>query len=226
VRSLPAIQPTPASPPRRRRALTALLAAGVLALTACGSSDSSDPTSAADTVDAATRAQPTTTSAPVPPTAVGAWIKTTDGNEVMTDSGPELVPTAAFLELTNPGDTTVTLTSASTPVAGRVELHVTEMVDGQMKMQQKEGGFEIPAGETYRFEPGGDHIMLMDLTEALPVGDEVPLTLEFDNGATLELTVPVKPFTADDEPYDGGEHTPGMHTGGADSGEEDSGAHS
>ena len=40
-------------------------------------------------------------------------------------------------------------------------------------------------------KPGGKHIMLIDVIEPLEPGDEINLTVNFDNGEAMELTVPV-----------------------------------
>jgi copper(I)-binding protein len=78
-------------------------------------------------------------------------------------------------------------------------------VDGEMVMQEKEGGLVLDAGRGQLLQPGGTHVMLMGLTEELAAGDEVTLTLEFEDGSTSELTVPVKVFTEETGHY----HEPG-----------------
>ena len=68
---------------------------------------------------------------------------------------------AVYGIVTNNGDETITAIAASTDIASTVELHETTMDDeGQMSMSEKEGGYEIAAGESLTFEPGGPHIML------------------------------------------------------------------
>ena len=39
---------------------------------------------------------------------------------------------------------------------------------------------ELPAGKTVKLEPGGYHIMLLDLVKPLEVGEKIELTLTFD----------------------------------------------
>ena len=74
-----------------------------------------------------------------------------------------------------------------------LELHETvENETGEMVMRQIEGGFTIPAGGSLALEPGGNHIMLMDLTSPLMAGDEVTFTLTFADDTTYEVTAPVK----------------------------------
>ncbi|MEY2959592.1 MAG: hypothetical protein RLZZ01_2160 [Actinomycetota bacterium] len=63
--------------------------------------------------------------------------------------------------------------------------------DMQMTMQELTDGLPLPAGDTVTLEPGGYHIMLLDITEPLEVGDEVEVTLDFETADDLTLTVEV-----------------------------------
>lgn len=96
---------------------------------------------------------------------------------------------AAFMELTNTSDTDARLIAAQTDVAKRVELHTHLMEDGVMKMREVEGGFVIPAGETIALARGGDHVMLMGLTQSFEQGDALDITLIFESGLELPLTM-------------------------------------
>ncbi len=99
---------------------------------------------------------------------------------------------AVYGLVTNSTDETITAISATASVSDTVELHEVLMNDeGQMSMQEKEGGFEIPAGETFVFEPGGPHIMLLDI-DAATYPDTVDVTLSFDNGTTIAFTAEVR----------------------------------
>jgi copper(I)-binding protein len=64
-------------------------------------------------------------------------------------------------------------------------------MDPQMRMQQLVDGLPLPAGETVTLEPGGYHIMLLDLAEPLEVGDEIEVTLDFENADDMNMTVEV-----------------------------------
>ena len=95
-----------------------------------------------------------------------------------------------FMQLRNSGAAAERIVGASSPLAGRVEMHVTTREGDVMKMRQVES-FEIPAGGTFELKPGGAHLMLMDLKRPLAEGARVPLTLRLENGGVLnvELTV-------------------------------------
>lgn len=122
------------------------------------------------------------------------WVRATEGTD-----DPSM--TGAFMQLKNDGDAQATLVGASAEVAGMAEIHEMVMKDGAMVMQKIEGGLEIPAGEVVVLQPGGNHVMLMMLKDELAPGDEVTLTLEFADGATEELTLPVKAFTEEEGHY-------------------------
>lgn len=101
----------------------------------------------------------------------------------------------AFLTLENTGADD-RLTGASSPVAGRVELHNHTMQDGVMKMREIEGGIPLHSGETVALKPGGMHIMLMDLKAPLKRGDTVPVTLDFESGGDITVEIPVRKIGA------------------------------
>jgi periplasmic copper chaperone A len=100
--------------------------------------------------------------------------------------------TAVYGIVSNPTDEDVTIVSAFTPVTDRVELHETiANDDGTMTMQQKEGGFVVPAGGEFTFESGGPHIMLFDIDPAT-YPTSVDVTLTFDSGDPILFTAEVR----------------------------------
>ena len=90
------------------------------------------------------------------------------------------------------------LVSAASPVAGVVEVHEMAMDGTVMKMRALANGLELPAGKVVELKPGGYHVMLMDLKQAMKPGDTVPVTLVIEGKdgkkETLELKVPVRPL--------------------------------
>ena len=100
--------------------------------------------------------------------------------------------TAAFMTLHNSGDSAVRLISADNSIAEHTELHNHVDVDGVMQMRQIEA-IEVPAGGSATLAPGGLHLMMIGLQTPVSEGDQVGLSLIFDNGETLELDVPVRP---------------------------------
>ncbi|MEU7614807.1 copper chaperone PCu(A)C [Micromonospora rifamycinica] len=174
-------------------ACAAVLAVGVAG---CGPSDPS----------AATRSSPAASAAANPAAGVlgirDPWVKAADRGM-----------TAVFGTLVNDGDTDVTLASAATSVS-RMELHEMTMKDGAMVMRQKQGGIVIRAKGVHVLEPGGDHLMLMDLSQPVRAGDELTVTLTFGDGRTQRFVAVAKPFTGAQESYAPGHGAPTPGTGG------------
>jgi copper(I)-binding protein len=75
---------------------------------------------------------------------------------------------------------------ASSPVAGRVEMHVTVREGDVMKMREVKG-FDIPASGSFELKPGGAHLMLMELRRPIKKGDKVPVTLKLEKGGELKV---------------------------------------
>ncbi|HEU4645271.1 MAG TPA: copper chaperone PCu(A)C [Burkholderiales bacterium] len=100
-----------------------------------------------------------------------------------------------FMQLRNAGAAPERVLGASSPLAGKVEMHVTTREGDVMKMREV-ASFEIPAGGTFELKPGGAHLMLMGLRQPLQEGDRVPLTLTLANGATLPVELAVAPLGA------------------------------
>lgn len=98
---------------------------------------------------------------------------------------------ATYLHALNFGAEADTLVGASTDVAGVVEIHEMSMVNDVMSMRPLEGGLVIASGEIGALEPGGVHLMMMDLPEALEADTAFTMTLDFESGAQVIIGVPV-----------------------------------
>ncbi len=99
--------------------------------------------------------------------------------------------TAGYLEITNSGKTDDALVAASSPVAGRVEIHTMKMADGVMQMRKLEK-LDVPAGKTVTLAPGGDHLMFFELKQTLKKGESVPVTLTFEKSGEQKISAAVK----------------------------------
>lgn len=132
----------------------------------------------------------------------------------LTDGWAKAVPepdgdamTGVFGTLTNPTETDIHLTAASSPAAAMVELHETSMDGGAMVMREAPDGFVVPSGGTLLLEPGGNHIMLMALTEPVPAGSDVVVTLTADDGTEVTVTVAARTFAGAQETYAPGQES-------------------
>ncbi|QYH19644.1 copper chaperone PCu(A)C [Corynebacterium aquatimens] len=177
----------------------AALSAGALALTlvACGNGDGNNgtvaPTSGTATGAAAADEKHTHGDADV--MFDGATIRAKAAAD--TPDGTDM--TAIFGTLHNHTDKDVTLSGFTTSL-GDASYEIHEVVDGVMR--EKTGGTVIPAGGSYEFKPGADHLMIMGYTPEIAAGDTVDVTLNFADGS--EVVVPdvaVRTMLPGDESY-------------------------
>ena len=97
------------------------------------------------------------------------------------------------------------LLSASTPVAGKAEVHENTTENGVMKMRLA-GPLTIDPGKTLELKPGGYHVMLMEMKQPLKAGETFLLTLTFEKGGTRQVTVMVEKTGAMGAGHDGMSH--------------------
>ena len=113
--------------------------------------------------------------------------------------------TGAFMTLMS--HTGSKLVGVSTPVAGVAEVHEMKMEGNTMKMRAVPS-IELPAHTSVELKPGGYHLMLMDLKQALPNGTRVPVTLQFEDAkgarSSIDVSMPVR--TAPGAPAPAKEH--------------------
>jgi copper(I)-binding protein len=97
---------------------------------------------------------------------------------------------AAFLTLRNTGASPDRLLGATTPAAGRVELH-SMVRDGDVMRMREQPAIDLPPGQEVVLRPGGLHIMLLGLAQPLDRGATLPLTLRFERAGevTVQLAV-------------------------------------
>jgi hypothetical protein len=166
-----------------------------LMLAGCGSN--------ADGAGVAKASSSTTAASPL--TIENAWVKT--ANSGMT---------AVFGQLSNTGDSSTTVISASTSVSPRAELHEVVMVGGVMQMRPKKGGFVVRPGTTYPLAPGGNHIMVMGLTSPIRPGDRIDVELSLADGSSVKFSALAKSSSGGKENYAPGQSPmPKMGTPGS-----------
>lgn len=98
--------------------------------------------------------------------------------------------TGAFMQLTSIQG--ARLVGASSPVAGVVEIHEMVMEKDIMKMRKLGNGLVLPAGKSVDLNPGGFHVMLMDLKQQIKAGDSVPMTLMIEEKGGKQIRMEVK----------------------------------
>lgn len=119
-------------------------------------------------------------------TAIGAlatqavWaanISVTDAWARATMPGQKV--SGAYMKLQSDAD--ARLVGVSSPAVPRVEVHEMKM-DGDVMRMREVQSIDLPKGKTVSLEPGGFHIMLMNLPKPIAAGDVIPLTLVIESG--------------------------------------------
>ena len=98
---------------------------------------------------------------------------------------------AAYLLLINHGDEPERLLKAESDVADSVEIHISEMKDGVMRMRPVDW-IEIPPRGQVELKPAGLHIMLVGVNRELVAGDKVDLVITFMNVGEMQVEAEVR----------------------------------
>ena len=102
---------------------------------------------------------------------------------------PGQMAAGGFMKIENKGGVDL-LVSASSPVAGEVQLHEMAMEGNVMKMRQVKD-IPVPAGGAVELKPGGLHLMFMNIKAPLTAGETVPVKLKFAKAGEVEVKMPV-----------------------------------
>ncbi len=103
---------------------------------------------------------------------------------------------AGYLAVTNKGLSADRLLSFTTDLAGQPEVHEMSNEGGVMKMRPLAKGLAIPAGATVKLEPGGYHLMLMQLKKPLAAGQRYKAVLVFEKAGSVEVEFEVRAMGA------------------------------
>ena len=125
---------------------------------------------------------------------------------------PPSAPVAGgYVSITNNGTEPDRLVGGSSPVAERIEMHVSTLEDGVARMRPAVDGIEIAPGETVELKPGGTHIMFIKPSGLPDEGKKFPATLEFEKAGAVDVEFAVQAMGAPAEPEapDHGSH--GVH---------------
>lgn len=109
----------------------------------------------------------------------GAWARATMPGQPVS---------GAYMQIQSDAD--ARLVGASSPAVPRVEIHEMKM-DGDVMRMREVKAIDLPRGKTVSLQPGGFHIMLMNLPKPIAAGDVIPLTLVVEAGGRQQ-TVEVK----------------------------------
>lgn len=97
---------------------------------------------------------------------------------------------------TNKADTLLEVRVDTIP---RIELHRSETDENGVARMIKQEGIEIPAGETVMLQPGGLHVMFMELGgDPFELGEEISATLVFENAGEMTVDFQIEERSAAD----------------------------
>lgn len=97
-----------------------------------------------------------------------------------------------YLTVTNTGSESDRLVGASSVAAGRVEIHEMTMDGAVMRMRPLPDGLDIKPGETIRLQPGGYHVMLMDLKQPFKKDEMIKGQLQFQKAGKVNVEFKVE----------------------------------
>ncbi|MFW2371666.1 MAG: copper chaperone PCu(A)C [Gammaproteobacteria bacterium] len=98
---------------------------------------------------------------------------------------------AAFMVFQNRSDKDINITEISSPEFGRVEMHLSKIVDGVAKMlPQKQ--LTVPANGQLVLKPGSYHLMLFNPKKALKSGDSATIDITVSDGNRFSARAFVK----------------------------------
>lgn len=99
---------------------------------------------------------------------------------------------AGYLRLVNRGDTERKVVGVSSDAFAQVMIHRTVQENGTAKMEHMDE-LTLPVGIEIRFEPGGLHVMFVGAQQSIDADQNINVTLELDDGSTLEVPFVVRP---------------------------------
>ncbi|HRV59099.1 MAG: copper chaperone PCu(A)C [Solirubrobacterales bacterium] len=171
---------------------TVVLALGIF-VAACGSDDSDSGSSGVEVTDV--WARPTTPTADAG--AIYMTINSKDGDSLTAAKVPSSIAGMTQIhETTTDGEATSSedsmesgdSMSSDDSMGSDDSMDSDHSMEGGSMMGMKEvSQIDIPAGETVTLEPGGFHIMLLDLKGQIKAGDTIPVTLTFEKAGTVEV---------------------------------------
>ena len=130
--------------------------------------------------------------ADMPPAGAAVTVHVTEAWARATPPGTTVG--AGYLTLHNTGRQALKLLGASSPRAGRVELHETRVDSRGLSTMRPVAELPLSPGAVLSFDAGGRHLMLVDLPSPLLAGEKVPLTLRFEGRAPLTVQMEVRPL--------------------------------
>lgn len=100
-------------------------------------------------------------------------------------------PGVIYFDIVNAGDEFVAMRTVEVAAAKQTTMHETITQNGQTTMAEM-APLTLNKGEPVKFEPGGKHVMAMDLDPALKAGDTTEVTVTFAGGDKMSFPATVE----------------------------------
>lgn len=100
-------------------------------------------------------------------------------------------PAAIYFDLKNEGTRAVAVRRADVADAKSAQMHDMMEYNREMTMAEM-GPLTVPVGGTIKFEPGGKHVMVFDLSPEITAGSSTEMTLTVAGGDKVSFDVPVQ----------------------------------
>jgi copper(I)-binding protein len=126
-------------------------------------------------------------------TSVFSQVEVTDAWSRATPPGAKVA--AGYLVMQNKAAAADKLIGASSPMAARVETHVTEKQGEVLRMREVKG-YDVPAKGSFELKPSGAHLMLVDIKRPFKAGEKIPLVLRFQNAGEIKTELEVRALGA------------------------------
>jgi periplasmic copper chaperone A len=126
-------------------------------------------------------------------TSVFSQIEVTDAWSRATPPGAKVA--AGYLLMRNKAAAADKLVAASSPMAARVETHVTEKQGEVLRMREVKG-YDVPAKGSFELKPSGAHLMLVDIKRPFKAGEKIPLVLRFEKAGEIKTELEVRALGA------------------------------
>lgn len=100
---------------------------------------------------------------------------------------------AVYLTIVNPNAEERTLTGVTASVEAKAyEIHQSSIDENEIMRMEPLETVVIPANSELTFAPGSIHIMVVGLKQDLIIGEQIEITLKFQNGEKLSVFVVIE----------------------------------
>ena len=176
----------------------ALAAALLIGLAGC----QAEPAAPQAAPDPAASTDATAAAAPPPAADAPAHVGLMAHEPWSRPLAPGATVAAGYMHLMNHTTEPETLVAARAEGVGRVEIHDMAEVDGVMQMRPVDGGVALAVDGMAAFQPGGKHLMFMDVSRTWAEGETVPVTLVFASGREAVVDFAITASKGEDDGHD------------------------